>query len=300
MKEIKKMKKINRKRKPPPKQKTDNSPLTHYDLPVTRSTTTEPPRYRIVDWFELKRQLETCVHCGNGPLDLNDTKDENKSGLMYKLKVDCKECGCLNTILTDKVHSADSHGPTRSEVNERCVLGTLHSGNGHAQLDHLLSTMDIECLFSKTFKNIERRVGPEVEQVARESCKESLNEELRRTGTVDLAISYDMGWQKRGKARNSKTGQGTAVGSRTGKIVDYATMNNSCRVCEYAVKTSSQVQEHDCRRNHTGSSKSMESAAAVKIYMKGKEMGVQYSTFIGDEDSTTIAHVKDIAGKYIC
>jgi len=75
-------------------------------------------------------------------------------------------------------------------------------------------------------------------------------------------------------------------------------MNTSCRIWENAEKTSKEAPEHNCRRNHTGSAKSMEAAATVKIYKKAEKMGVQYTTFIGDEDSTTIAHVKDTAGNY--
>ncbi|KAK3727623.1 hypothetical protein QZH41_017654, partial [Actinostola sp. cb2023] len=105
----------------------------------------------------------------------------------------------------------------------------------------------------------------------------------------DLAIYYDMGWQKRGSARNSRTGQGTAVGRNTGKIVDYATRNSACRICDAAGKKHQEPRSHDCRKNHKGSSKSMEAAAAVQIYERAKTSGIRYSTFIGDEDSTTIA-----------
>ena len=43
-----------------------------------------------------------------------------------------------------------------------------------------------------------------------------------------LAISYDMGWQKRGNARKYRTGQGTAAGQGTGKIIQFETSNTTC------------------------------------------------------------------------
>ena len=97
--------------------------------------------------------------------------------------------------------------------------------------------MDVKSITSKTYKSIERRLGPQIEKVARTSCFTWLDQEVERTdGNNDLAISYDMGWQKRGNARNSRTGRGTAAGRATGKIVDFETRNTTCQIYESASK----------------------------------------------------------------
>ena len=44
---------------------------------------------------------------------------------------------------------------------------------------------------------------------------------------------------------------------------------------------------HDCCRNHQGSSKSMEANVAVQLFGDAVEGGVRYSTYLGDDDSTT-------------
>ena len=140
-------------------------------------------------------------------------------------------------------------------------------------------------------------MGQQIERVSRNSCKKWLEREKESTeGNQNIAISYDMGWQKRGNARNSRTEQVTAVGRSTEKIVDYQTKNTACRSCESAAKAEKEPQKHDCRINHEGSSKSVEAAAAVDIYERAKKDGVHYNTFIGDEDSTTISHVRQNAG----
>ena len=54
------------------------------------------------------------------------------------------------------------------------------------------------------------------------SCNEIL-EKGEKDGLVGIAVSYDMGWQKRGKGHNSLTGHGTAMGLVTGKVLSYAT-----------------------------------------------------------------------------
>ena len=42
----------------------------------------------------------------------------------------------------------------------------------------------------------------------------------------------------------------------------------------------------------------MEAGAASEIYERAKACGIRYSTCIGDEDSTTIARVRQVAGKF--
>ena len=40
---------------------------------------------------------------------------------------------------------------------------------------------------------------------------------------VGVMCSYDMWWQKRGKAHNSSTGHGAVLGVATGKVLDFTT-----------------------------------------------------------------------------
>ena len=56
-------------------------------------------------------------------------------------------------------------------------------------------------------------------------------------GIQGIAVSYDMGWQKRGKGHNSLTGHGVTMGLATGKVLSYATRCKSCRVCESSKKS---------------------------------------------------------------
>ena len=80
-----------------------------------------------------------------------------------------------------------------------------------------------------------------------------------------LTVSYDMGWPKRGRAMNSTSGHGAIIGSHSGKVLGYATRHKRCIVCSVAEANKRPTREHDCRRNHTGSSKSMEPAVALNL-----------------------------------
>ena len=100
-----------------------------------------------------------------------------------------------------------------------------------------------------------------------------------------------MGWQKRGKGFNSNTGQGAVMGLHTGKILDYATKNKTCRTCEYACRMKKEPPKHHCRKNHSGSSKAMEPISAVELFNNASKHGIKYSTYTGDDDSTTECYI---------
>ena len=101
-----------------------------------------------------------------------------------------------------------------------------------------------------------------------------------------------MGWQKRGRGHNSSTGHGAAMGLATGKVVSYSTRCKTCRVCNHS-KLSGKGKKHDCRKNHWGSSKSMERDVACELWSKAPQSGIKFSVYVGDDDSTTLATIKN-------
>lgn len=67
----------------------------------------------------------------------------------------------------------------------------------------------------------------------------------------------------------------------------------ACRTCDAAAKKGDgKVKDHDCRVNWGGSSKGMESSVAVEMLNNIKDNSFQISTLIGDDDSTTMAMVR--------
>ena len=69
--------------------------------------------------------------------------------------------------------------------------------------------------------------GNATEMVTKGSCTASLdieklayeNSKTEKDDLTDIAVSYDMGWQKRGKGHNSLTGHGVVMGPVTGKVL---------------------------------------------------------------------------------
>ena len=146
-----------------------------------------------------------------------------------------------------------------------------------------------------SFKTRERETGKAVENVARASCSQIFTDEkgkliengeqLDENNLMPVSCSYDMGWQKRGKGFNSNTGQAAVMSQSSGKNFDYATKSKKCRACFYTEPSNTNPKVHDCRKNHTGSSKSMEPLSAVELLKNTPNHGIKYSKYTWDEDS---------------
>ena len=232
--------------------------------------------------------------------------DEQRHGLASTFYISCPFCGHLNKAETSKQHSSGNRGPKAFDINTRVTLGCLHAGIGQSHMNNILSCMNIPTINSNTFKHREREVGKAVEAIAKKSCEEATNvvrneimtntAECSEDNLVSVPCSFDMGWQKRGKGHNSLTGQAAVMSLTTGEVLDYTTRVKVCRFCDYAKRNNAPVKAHDCRKNHTDSSKAMEPSAAVELFNNGPKYNVKYSTYTGDDDSTTEAHIRQKVG----
>ena len=138
MKILKGKRREKNKRHPPIKRKVpveypcpSLSPTTTRSQSASHASESANTRYRIVNWGYLSEQLDKCAKCGVGPLNLKNTTNERQAGLGYLTRIGCDYCQETNVVRTDEVHTEmNQRGQKRFKLNERCVLGTLHSGNG--------------------------------------------------------------------------------------------------------------------------------------------------------------------------
>ena len=56
------------------------------------------------------------------------------------------------------------------------------------------------------------------------------------------------------------------------------------------------MKAHDFHKHHAASSKAMKPPAAVELFNNGSKHTVKYSTYTGDKDSTTEAHIRQKVG----
>ena len=227
--------------------------------------------------------------------------DEVRYGLASIFVRKCQFSGKSNQVKTSGQHRSGKRGPPAFDINTRVVLGCLHAGIRQTHINNVLSTLNAPTLNSVTFKLREREVGKAVEGIAKSSCPNCLtmrkNEALQngiksdKGNLVPIPCSFDMGWQRRGKGHNSRTGQAAVMSLSSGKVLDYTTRTKSCRFCDWAKSTGKQPKAHDCRKNHVASSKAMEPDAAVELFNRAPTQGVKFSIYTDDDNSTTEAHI---------
>lgn len=61
------------------------------------------------------------------------------------------------------------------------ITASIHTGNGHTQVDKFLRIIDLPGMNSKTFMKHVRIIGPTIEKVAWASCKEAASIEREIT-----------------------------------------------------------------------------------------------------------------------
>ncbi len=213
---------------------------------------------------------------------------EEKMGIASKFHISCHLCHTINIVNTSQKHKSGSHGPAAYDNNSRAVLGTLDAGIGETHLNTILTTMNIPPITCGTFKKREREVGLAVEKVAKRSCSEVLMKEKEyeiengavpnENSLLGVACSNDMGWQKRGRAFNSLTGHGAVMG----KVMAFSSRNKRCRYCDSPRgKENITCTKHDCRKNHTGSSKIMETDVACQLFKEAPERMSSFQVMLG-------------------
>ncbi|KAK3741253.1 hypothetical protein QZH41_019950 [Actinostola sp. cb2023] len=165
----------------------------------------------------------------------------------------------------------------------------LHAGVGPTHVNTLLTSINIPAINMNTQKAREREIGPVVENVAEKSCMTALKQEKEQWQSTSIGVSYDMGWQKRGKGYNSLTGAGSMIGLKSGKVLCYGTRTKLCAICESSHREGKVPRSHDCRLNWNGSSKAMEPGLGAKLVQKlEQQLNTKVSVFVGDDDSSTI------------
>lgn len=82
----------------------------------------------------------------------------------------------------------------------------------------------------------------------------------------------------------------SAVGLKKGKVVS---LRHETPCAEYAKKQNKKIDNQALTTaGGTGSSKSMEANAAVQLFSEAVKLGVTFSTYVGDDDSTMESRLK--------
>ncbi|CAG2242598.1 unnamed protein product [Mytilus edulis] len=214
----------------------------------------------------------------------------------------------MNTKDGYKVDCNGNGSHSRSCHTEPCP-SYVDAGMGPVQTVNFITALNLPTVSITTLKSREREIGKTLEEYAKWSCQKALekeialskipettaniagNEETEVDGQDAIHVSFDGAWQKRGSGRcyNSLTGHATLLGETTGKCVNFGLKYGDCRKCD---RVDEKGDGHDCRINHQGSAKSMESELAVQMVKEIQKTGCVVSSITMDDDSTTIARLR--------
>jgi hypothetical protein len=212
-------------------------------------------------------------------------------------------------------------------VNVLFVLGFLSCGDGGTEAARLLGLLGMPndtTMETRSFGIIEERISEQVQALSHEILHENLCEEIRLTigetnvftlwkqaheGTIVLdknmypkiRCSYDMAWQQRnsGNRYASASGHALFVGACTRKPIALMVKSKLCNFCRTWLRKhpdeddDEEIPEHECQKNHVGSSGSMEPTSCLEMVIDlfdNKFVVVQQ--ICADDDSSTRALLK--------
>ena len=226
------------------------------------------------------------------------------------------------------VESSDNHErSTDYAVNILYVIGFLSCGDGCTEAARLLGLLGLPndtTMETRSFSIIEERISPAIRQLTATILQENLAEEVQRSmvksNTYDehdfelwkralndetvvlgehrypkLSVSYDMAWQQRnsGNRYASPSGHALLVGALTRKPICFAIKSKLCNFCTGYAKRQKHnddgtIPEHDCTKNHVGSSSSMEPLACLEMVVEMYNKWHCIIEFIcADDDAST-------------
>ena len=132
--------------------------------------------------------------------------------------------------------------------------------------------------------------------------EEHMNVLPDENGHLDIDISYDGSWMKRG--HTSHLGIGIIIEVCTGFVIDFEILNKFCSVCasKENLRKENKISEdyfvvwrimHDdkCSKNFEGTSAAMEQEAASRSFGRSEAIGFRYANFLGDGDSSAYKSV---------
>ncbi|GFW81934.1 uncharacterized protein TNCV_2886081 [Trichonephila clavipes] len=126
------------------------------------------------------------------------------------------------------------------DANKKLVEAFLKIGKGHAALELFSMAIGIHAMDKKTFSKCLHKLYEEkcsfkedILEISRKVVRKH-HEDLLGTanGVIDITVSYDGTWQKRG--HSSLYGIGIVINILTGLIIDYEILSKYCPECTTA------------------------------------------------------------------
>lgn len=261
----------------------------------------------------------TCSECGTeGSFDVYFGE---RMGYSRQIHIKCQRCPFVAKKYSCSRKSNSEQANKGFDVNNAMVVCFNELGLGYAALKKFSALVNIPGMHSTTYEKLTKHVGEAHVNVS-DNVLNASAEAVRKVYAdldgcnigdsdnvcssnqpLDVMVSFDGTWHKRGFASNY--GVGIVIEVMTGLVLDYEVLSKYCSACEHNKAKDMSDSERaewkhkhqaDCKINFKGSSKAMEKEAAVRMWTRSIEKhNMRYSRMLSDGDS--IAHKAVIDAK---
>ena len=226
---------------------------------------------------------------------MNFLGESRRYGLASVMVCQCLKCNVLFRFTTSNVINYDSSDHYSGNIG--AVLGQIATGGGADHLMEQFACVQVPSLSCRSFIQMERSLGTAFEAMVGENLliagqKEkqlAIQQENYHNGVPAITVVVDGGWSKRSHKHsyNANSGVGVIFGAATKALLFIGIRNKYFSVCAIDARNNVTAQPHQCFRNWSGSSCSMEADIILEGFRQSENMhGLRYLWLIGDGDSS--------------
>ena len=210
---------------------------------------------------------------------------------------ECKECKhqIEQNLNTETLPRTLIQGSSEIGIGQK-QLNTLFSISGLPLLDQRLYELTLDKNIQTTHEAYEELIKKSRDTVHKNYIE--LGAIPDENGNIEIDVSYDGSWMSRGFS--SQYGVGAVIDCISGLVLDISTLSKYCHKCQFAPKQEPLLSEwkssheHECQKNYSGSSPSMEVGNATILWKRSVEHGFIYKTMMSDGDAKTILHLNSL------
>ncbi|GFV48003.1 uncharacterized protein TNCV_4150891 [Trichonephila clavipes] len=183
---------------------------------------------------------------------------------------------------------------------------------GHAALETFSSVLNMPTMDRKTFAKCmhnlfvkNKEVKKKMLEMSRQAAREAhvkVDASLKNQEIIDVSVSYDSTWQKRGHTSN--LGLGIIIDILSGLVLDFEVLSKYCHNCVVAGRDMGvdSAEFHiwqkghadECDKNFDGTSGAMEMHVALIMRMRSiSDCQMRFVSMLSDGDSKTFQFLSD-------
>ena len=225
-----------------------------------------------------------------------------KKGLAIQYKLVCDRC---EEVSFTQFSSPFVLEAKMYDINARFVYACKNAGIGYNQACGFITDLNLPLPmesgpFQENLKKLHtacEKAMEEHKRLVRGLVREMHNPAVDDDSVVDVCVSFDGSWQKRG--HTSHNGVATAIDTKSGLAVDFEVLSNFCMGCKRGPKEGDPGYEefmitHNCLKNTDSKSGAMEPEAAIKIWERSAGTNLHYTSMLSDGDSNSYKAVLSV------